>query len=91
MTTESPARPKPWTPPDEPDRCCQSVSNLNPAGDGERLLLPCPRPASNTCPTCGHRYCGPCWRWHWQRDASRPGSHGWCAAGPRPKSARQQK
>ena len=86
-TTTADTRPKPWTPAAEQTACCQFISNVNPAGDGERLLVPCPRSVSNTCPTCGHGYCAEHWRWHWQRDKARPGSHGWCAARPRPKSA----
>ena len=79
-----------WTPVVDDRRCCQTVSNLNPAGARDRLLVPCDRPASKTCPTCGHRYCARHFKgWHWIRDKDKPGSHGWCAASPRPKAARR--
>ena len=84
------ARPT-WTPPVDADACIASESNLNavPAGSGDRLLLPCSRPASQQCPTCGHRYCAEHWKRHWQRDSSRPGSHGWCSGSIPPKAARR--
>ena len=78
-----------WTPPVDDSQCTSTVANVNPVKSGERLLIPCPRPASKACPTCGHRYCAECWRRHCQKDPSRPGSHGWCAASARPKSAKK--
>ena len=62
-----------WKPVVDDRRCSQSVSNLNPAGARDRLLVPCDRPASKTCPTCGHRYCARHFEgWHWIRDKDAP-------------------
>lgn len=92
MTTpETDTGPRPWTPIVDERQCSQTVSNLNPSRVGERLLLPCPRRATKTCPTCGHRYCARCYEgWHWIRDKSGPGSQGWCAASPRPEATRRK-
>ena len=72
-------------------QCCQNVSNLNPARASDRLVIPCPNAATKTCPTCVNVYCGRHFEgWHWLRDRSRPGSHGWCAARGKGRVSQEQ-